>query len=236
MTPYIYPLLPSYVEALNLKSLRVVTYATEEPIDLITAQQHLRLDLYEGSGSPPSHPDDSLIQGIYIPAAREYCESLSGRAFAVQEYEYAMRFFPNCYQSSNPYYGIRMPLGPVRSITSITYTTSTGDTVMDPADYCAPFGEDMIYPNPLSGGWPSNLSQVPNAVKIKFKAGYGLLAGSPTDDWPLPAKYKNAMLLMLHHFYENRSGTEIPSQVPTAIEFGVKALLMPSALRIGFGT
>jgi len=237
MNPYLYSLLPMYAETLNLRSLRIVTYATEEPITLVTAQQHLRLDLYEGNGSPASHPDDELIQSVYIPAAREYCESLSGRAFALQEYEYAMRFFPTCYQSNNPWYGIRLPVGPVRQITSITYTTANGEQSVDPSGYCAPFGEDTIYPNPMGGGWPSDaLSEVPNAVKIKFTAGYGPLPGSPTDDLQLPARYKNAMLLMLHHFYENRSGTEIPSQVPTAIEFGVKALLLPSMLRIGFGT
>jgi uncharacterized phiE125 gp8 family phage protein len=236
MNPYLNPLLPLYTETLNLRSLRIVTYATEEPISLATAQQHLRLDLYEDNGSPASHPDDELIQTVYIPAAREYCESLSGRAFALQEYEYASSSFPNCYSSANPYYGIRLPLGPVRQITSITYLTDAGEQTLDPESYYAPFGEDMIYPNPMTGGWPSGLVQAPNAAKIRFTAGYGLLTGSPTDDLQMPARYKNAILLMLHHFYENRSGTEIPSQVPTAIEFGVKALLLPSMLRTGFGT
>jgi len=235
MTPYTYPLMPFYNEALNVKSLRIVTYTATEPISLSLAQQHLRLDLYEDNGSPASHPDDYLIQNVYIPAAREYCESLSGRCLALQDYEFSMRNFPMCFERNNPYYGIRLPVGPVRYVSGITYTDPDGTVqTVDPTTYYAPFGEDMIFPNPLTGGWPSNVIGGPAAVKINFTAGYGTIAGSPlNDELPLPAKYLNAMLLMLHHFYENRSGTEIPSQVPTAIEFGVKALLLPSALRMG---
>lgn len=234
MNPYVYPLLPLYWEALNEKSLRLLTPAASEPISLTLAQQHLRLDLYADNGSPMSHPDDQLITDIYIPTAREYCESLSGWALALQEFEYSLRFFPG-YDCGNPQFALRLPVGPLRQIVSITYEDGNGIQTLDPASYLPMWSTNTLYPA-AGTNWPSGLIQSPNAAKVRFWAGYGLLDGSPTDNLPLPAKYKNAILLMLHHFYENRSGTEIPSQVPTAIEFGVKALLMPNALRNGFGT
>lgn len=234
MNPYANSLLPLYWETLNQKSLRIVTPATKEPVSLTLAQQHLRLDLYEGNGSPASHPDDGLITNVYIPSARQFCESLSGWSLALQEFEYSMRYFP-AYDCGNPQFGLRLPVGPLRAITSITYEDDVGVQTLDPATYIPMWSTNTLYP--VAGtNWPTGLVQSPQAATVRFWAGYGELLGSPTDNLPLPGKYLNAILLMLHHFYENRSGTEIPSQVPTAIEFGVKALLMPGALRNGFGT
>lgn len=222
-------------EGLHLRNLYVVTPPTaeQEPISLDIARQHLRLDLY---GSPLSHPDDELLQTLYIPGAREYCESLSGRAFALQEYELGQSQFPWLYGCRDGFNGISFSIGPVRRITSITYRDN--DSIfqpLDPANYVIDSfgGQTIVYPTP-GVSWPSANTVAPNAVRIRFLAGYGELPGSPTDNIPLPIKYKNAILLMLSHLYENRSATETQTQVPQAIEFGIKALLLPSALRNGF--
>lgn len=226
-----YPVLPWYREALLRQSLHVVSYASEEPISLSDAQQHLRLDLY---GSPLGHPDDELLQQIYIPAAREYCETYSGRALAFQEYELRLRSFPVPEDGTRDDY-IRIPITPVRSVNSVTYTDSDGvDQTLD-QDVGYIFDqyvdEPRLYPV-VSSVWPAVLDRA-GSIRIRFTAGYDLTSASPYE-LPLPARYRHAMLLMLSHFYENRSQTEIGAAIPHAIEFGVQALLSPDALRRGF--
>ena len=66
--------------------------------------------------------------------------------------------------------------------------------------------------------WPSTTLRPVNGVCIIFVAGYGNAAD-------VPQYIKNAMLLLIGHWYENREGAAIPSVVPKEIPFGVEALL-----------
>ena len=54
---------------------------TVEPITLAEARLHLRLDTF---GSPPSHPDDSLVEAI-ISAARGMAENYLNHSIANRE-------------------------------------------------------------------------------------------------------------------------------------------------------
>ena len=225
------PVLPWYREALLRYSLRVVSYASAEPISLSDAQQHLRLDLY---GSPLGHPDDALLENVYIPAARQYCESYSGRALAFQTYELRLRSFPAPEDGTRDDY-IRIPITPVRSITSFAYTDADGvDQVLENGVgyvFDGYVDEPRLYPA-VTSVWPSVLDRA-GSIRVQFTAGYDPVGASPYD-LPLPPRYLHAMLLMLSHFYENRSQTELGNAVPKAIEFGVHSLLAPDALRRGF--
>lgn len=235
---YAYVTPPWYKEALLRHSLRPVGSAVE-PITLATARNHLRLDLY---GSPLAHPDDDLIESVYLLAARQHCEFLSGRALAYQEYELTLRCFP-----TRTYYGypdlgyssqydyIRFPIGPVRSVNSVIYAgVDNQDASLDgsPTGYVLdPYtDEGRLFPAPGSS-WPQVYDR-PNAVRIRFNAGYDASGSSPFD-LGMPAPYTAAILLLLTHFYENRSSTETLSQLPREIEMGVKSLLYLSSFRRG---
>lgn len=232
-----YPVLPFYAETLQRRSLRIVGYGAIEPITLELAQEHLRLDTY---GSPLGHPEDRLLTSVYIPAAREYCEMISGRAFAYQTYEYISNSFPSGQEAFGFYeYGqingeLRFPIGPVRGVSYIQYLDS--DSVLqtvDPLNYNFDLYAEPAYIGlSPTGIWPA-AAQVPNAVRIGFLAGYDVEGSSPTE-YPLPAMYKNAILLMLAHFYENRSQTEQLAPVPHELKLGVMQLLKPDSLRNGF--
>jgi len=61
-----------------------------EPITLAQARLHLKLDT---SGSPPSHPDDTLVTAL-IAASRESAEKYTGLAIANQTYTLTLDRFP----------------------------------------------------------------------------------------------------------------------------------------------
>jgi uncharacterized phiE125 gp8 family phage protein len=212
---------PYYLDSLRRRSLRIVTQTTEEQIDIALARSHLRLDAY---GSPESHPDDDLLTTVYIPAAREICEGLSGRALVPQTYELGLAKFP-CG-------GISLQVGPVANFTSIIYADPDGvDQTMDAADYrIDQYAEPgYVYPAP-NGQWPTALL-ASNSIRIRFEAGYNLPTASP-QDLPLPRKYLSAMLLVLGHLYENREQTTVLKL--EELPMGVQSLLSLDALRMGF--
>lgn len=220
-----YPVLPWYYDALVRSNVRVVTYATVEPVTLDEAREHLRLDLY---GSPLAHPDDSLLENIYIPAAREYCEIIWGGALAYQEYEVTLRGYQSFY---TPLYEIQgyyttFPWGPARSVISVTSTDGVTDTLVDPTTYTFDpyFDVGRLYLPPV----------FPYTMRVRYWAGFDTVSASPLD-LPMPKLYKAAILLMIGHLYENRSDTEVGNNVPKAIELGVKALLKPTSFAKGFG-
>ena len=214
---------------LQQHSLRIVSGPTEEQITLAQAQAHLRLDLY---GSPGSHPDDDLIEDVYIPAAREICESISGRALAPKVYELGLSAFPQSPGFYSMRQGINLRVGPVAGVASVTYVDGDGvDIVLTDADFTADVYTEPGWVYPLYGGsWPGTRN-ISNSVRVRFNAGYDGPLGSPQDR-PLPAKYRAAMLLALGHLYENREQTTTLKL--DEIPMGVYSLLLPDSLRIGF--
>lgn len=219
-----------YSESLTRQSLRVVVEPTTEQISIVEARAHLRLDAY---GSPEYHPDDDMIEQIFIPAAREYCEIFSGRSMVAQTFELGLGAFPR----DTNYYNrnaIPIPVGPVIGVTSFVYTDGTGVevTLVESVDYNVDKWTDAGYIYPVPGGYWPTAQETPNAVRIQFIAGYSEPSASPQDRI-LPRRYKSAMLLMLGHLYENRSNTEV-KDIPTPIALGMKSLLEADSLRNGF--
>jgi hypothetical protein len=66
----------------------------------------------------------------------------------------------------------------------------------------------------LATGWPLDLSYRPDAVKIRFKAGYS----------EVPKSIKQAMLLLIGHFYEHREATGQRNE-GMELSLGVSSLL-----------
>lgn len=223
---------PFYRDELTRQSLNVITPPIAEPISMEIARQHLRLDT--SGASPESHFDDELIEQIYLPAAREYCEVISGRALARQTLEFTMQTFPRVNVAySRP--GIKIPLGPALSLLLFSYLDSDGlETFFSEVDYQLDLYSDSGYIYPAAGTvWPTLTTGVIHSVRVQYIAGYNDDADSPQNR-RMPVRYKQAILLMLGHFYENRAQFEILPQVPRELELGVRALLKPDALINGF--
>ncbi len=182
-------------------SLALVEGPTVEPITLAEAREHLRL---VPTGSPASHPDDSLIE-VLIQAARQHFdgkEGWLGRALITQQWELTLDRFP-----TNE---IRIPLPPLQQVDSIKYDDEEGaEQTVSPTVYVVDTNPDGGWVVPVSGeSWPTTLDGI-NTVRILFSAGYGDAA---TD---LPAPLIAAMKVLLAHLYANRDNN---AEIPQAIE------------------
>ena len=158
--------------------LQLVTPPAEEPVSLIDAKLHLRVDFDE---------DDTLIASL-ISAARQAAETLTGRQFTTARWKMVLDSFPGpslmgvpAGQSfSLPGHAILLFKTPVQSVVSINYldmgsalqvmpaSTYTVDAACEPARVTPVFGQI----------WPICLPQI-GAVSVIFDAGYGTAAEVP---------------------------------------------------------
>ncbi len=185
-------------------ALKLTTPPALEPVTLDEAKLHLRVDI---------NYDDNLISGL-IKSAREYCENFQNRAYYTQTLELTLDNFP-----SNNY--IILPRPPLQSVTSIKYKDSDGnETTLDQSKYIVDTDSEpgkvvLAY----GESWPSFTPYPTGAVKIQYVAGYDDIAS-------IPQMVKQAMLLLIGHWYENREAT-VAGTISREIEFAVHALLWP---------
>lgn len=203
------------------RNVRLVAKGTGEQITIEQARSHLRLDTY---GSPPSHPDDAMITDVYLPIARAMCEVISGRSFIPQTYEAVFSGFPGYYQQQR----LKLGVGPVRGIESVTYQEGGQTMTMDAAGYVLDPTDDSLVPA-YGTTWPTVCA--PSTMRVRFSAGYDVAGASPYE-FIMPAQHLWAVYLALGHVYENRENTT--SLNLTAIPMGINAMLLPDSLNNGF--
>jgi len=189
-------------------NLKLITAATIEPVSLTEAKAHLRVT---------STDEDTLID-IIIKAARQSAESMTRRSLASQVFELSLDDFPE--------EEIVLPMPPVESITSIKYKDSDGvETTWDSSKYVF-YNSEPAKIIPVYGEvFPSFTPYPAGAVKIRFTAGYKT---SGTDiSLIIPEAIKQALLLLIGSFYENREDLLSKGHIPKSLPFGVDALLYP---------
>lgn len=185
---------------------QIVTAPTEEPITLDEAKDHLRVD---------GTDEDALIMGL-IKAARVQCELHSRRRFVTQTWELGLECWPAD--------AIVLPGPPLQGVTWLKYTDSAGvQATMSSGDYVV---DTLSEPGRLLLGygkcWPMVTLQAGPAIRVRYVAGYG-------TPYVVPETYKQAIKLLVGHYYENREAvvlspglTAAQGQVPMAVD----ALLM----------
>ncbi len=171
-----------------------------EPITLEEAKLHCKVEVDD---------DDDLIEAL-ITAAREYCEGFQRRAYITQTWELWLDSFP-----STP---LTLPLPPLQSVDSIKYYDTDNietefeeyyvDTNSEPGRLELNYGES----------WPTVILRDINSVCITFTAGYG-----GAED--VPQKVKQAILLIVSAWYENRENFISTGAMPKDIPLGAASLL-----------
>lgn len=196
---------------------RVIIPPTAEHITLDEARLHLRLDAYD---SPAAHPDDPLISAL-ITTAREWAETFTGRAIAVVTAEFTLDCFPRYARS------IALPKAPGFSVAFVRYFDTAG-VERDLSGWAVDWYQTppRVQLNP-GASWPDSQEQKPNAIRIRFTAGYPGAGDSPAEE-TLPSSIKSAMLLVLAHLYENRENSTAVALGD--IPLGAESLLRPFRL------
>jgi uncharacterized phiE125 gp8 family phage protein len=144
--------------------------------------------------------EDTLINNI-ITAAREFCENYTGRAFATC----TVSAFPSAFEPV-----MEMPVLPMQSVQSIKY--------FDEAEH--ELSADSYVMDVLTGRiWikkiPSFVPREINPIEIKYTAGF--------ED--LPKTLRQAMLLLIGHWYMNREAVITENVVPREVQLTVETLL-----------
>lgn len=225
-----------------MAGLIVSTEPTVEPVTLAQAKNFLRV----------TNTDDDDLIGVLITAAREACESFCSRSFAIKSYVQSLDSFPYYTDTvlsqmayppsyySLPMYSttlwnysqmIKLYMPPAIAVQGIDYTDPDGvnKTLLQDTDFLL---DNLWEPSrifPLPGQmWPPVL-YCPNAVRIRFTAGFGspVVDPAPIDGelpqgagaQPMPGRLKIAMFQLLSNWYENRdaampgSFSELPNHV-----------------------
>jgi uncharacterized phiE125 gp8 family phage protein len=174
---------------------------TAQPITLAQAKAQVRVDFAD---------EDALISAL-IEAATDHVDGWTGvlgRALMTQTWELSLDKFPKG--------AINLPLGPCRQIVAVTYVAANGSTqTVSSADYTTDLNPVEGWVIPKTTGWPTTM-ETANAVTVRWVAGYATAAD-------VPAGLKQAILLLVAHWYQNR---ELIGQ-GQALPFTVSALLAP---------
>lgn len=184
-----------------LKIVRTVE-PTEEPVTIDEVKLHLRVDGSE---------EDAHIMNL-ITAAREYAEEVTWRAFCTQTW----RMYLDCWPRSNQ---VGIPRAPLQSVSAFSYVDENGDetTISSSTYIVSGYGHEkgaLTLKRDFS--WPNVTLQEVDGLRIEFVSGYG----DPSD---VPQRVKQALLLLIGHWYENRedivvSPGVVSSQVPMAAQ------------------
>lgn len=182
-------------------TLSLKTAPAEEPITAAEAKSHMKVDI----------TDDDTYIGTLITAARRKIENHTGARLVSQTWYWYLDEFPA--ESV-----LKIPIGPVSALTSITYTSSAGvAATFAAASYQADFASVPARVALNSGySWPNTSLREINGVCLEFVAGFGVASA-------VPAELKHAVKLLVAHWYENRE-PEQPVDLNT-IPHGIMRLL-----------
>lgn len=208
----------------------LITPPASEPLTLGEAKAQLRLETAD---------DDAQVNG-QILAARMYVEEICWRGLVTQVWElvaagwpherpWATLGFPFEYgvvafqHLQNHLEGIELPKGNLVSVGSVKYIDTLGvqQTLVENTDYVV---DTVSKPGRVRLAfdkfWPEHRAQW-DAVRIQYTVGW-----SPDQ---VPQPLKQAMLLLVSHFYENRT-LELPGRL-TPLQFSIDSLMAPYSLK-----
>lgn len=186
---------------------QILSHPDVEPISVEELQDHLRLDSVDTS--------EIALLNLYIAAAREQCEEVTGRALITQTWRLTLDAWPH---GREPWWdGVRqVPISELRSSSRPSWVIVPRYSLQS-VERLAVFDFDgqpeeidveqtfivdteqepgrLVLRNTAT--WPVALQRA-NAIEIDYKAGYG---DTPHD---VPAPLRLALLQMAAHLYEYR--------------------------------
>lgn len=183
-----------------------VSGPAEEALTTTDAKAHLRV----------THTDEDAYIANLAQAWREWLEERANITLVKTTWDYFQDEFPD--SAEEP---IRLPRGPVISVTSVKYTSVTSTTaqtlaatswVSDTTSQPARIG--------LKDGqtWPTPILRDVNGVQVRYDAGYA------TSATGVPQRAKHVLRLLVGNSYVNREAA-IVGQSSSKTRFAVDALV-----------
>jgi len=179
-----------------------ITAPALEPLSLVEAKAWLKVD---------STADDTLILAL-ITAARVHIEQATRLLLLTQSW----KLVADCWPCQRQWRGriVDVPLSPVQSVTSITlYDEEDVVTPVNPATYR--LDRSQVNPRLIFSALPPAPQRLAQGIEIALVNGFGDTAAT------VPEPLRQAMRLLLAHFYLNRGDVTAP--VPTSVQ----ALIAP---------
>jgi uncharacterized phiE125 gp8 family phage protein len=181
-----------------------------EPVTLAEAKAHLRVD---GSA------EDTLIASLIV-TARLHVEAAAGLALVTQTWSWYFDAWP-------PGHARMLPLRPIQSIGAVRLYDEAGlVTTLPPTGYM--LDASAPYPRIVRHGsipWPKP-GRVANGIEIAFTAGYGPVAAD------VPAALRQAVLLLVAHWYEHRAPAEVGAHAVSLPDMVAELLKPYRAIRL----
>ncbi len=178
--------------------VRIYTAPASEPVTVAEAKSRLRI----------TTTDEDTDIGTLITQAREMAEAECQRALITQTLTLTMDDFPRYYREGRrddyaTYFdrSIRLPRPPLVSVTHVKYYDGDGvQQTVDAATYSVATGGEPGRIAPLSAGyWPAVQYLRPEAVEVRYVAGYGNAAS-------VPAAAKAAILIIMAALRDDPTG------------------------------
>lgn len=156
------PVMPRHVE--------LSTEPTQEPVSVEDVRLWAVSEI-ESQSSGILHRDDEIVRGIVIPGIRRAVEGWTGKSLITQTRK---AYFDGIDLDNNV---LKLPYGPLQSVSSITYYTTDSDTeqTYSSDNYYEITGDRSEVALNQGSIWPSDLRDY-DSVIVTYVAGYG--AGS----------------------------------------------------------
>lgn len=211
--------------SIRFGALKVTTPPAQEPVTVGQAKAQLRI----------THTKDDVYLAGLISVAREWAEDYTRRAFITQQLvaqyvNWPLQFTKNAAEVDAAFIIPRPPLASVQSVNyydnlDAAQTLATSqyrvDAIQDPGTVML---KQINYPNSYG---PTLSQNYVNPITIAFTCGYGDSAAA------VPARIKQAILIMVAHLYTRRTPVEIDMRiVQVEVPFSAAELLDPLKLRL----
>jgi uncharacterized phiE125 gp8 family phage protein len=189
---------------------KLATAATVRAASLEDVKLHLRVD---------HDSEDTLLLNL-IDTATADIETMSGHVLTTQTWDLYLDAFP-----AGDVIDLLYP--PLQSVTGVYYTpVGASEATLSSSNYRV---DTVNAPGRIqlksTGAWPADELEVNNGVRVRFVAGFGSTATS------VPAKLRQALLLLIAHYYEHREAVMDTNRV-MALPHGVAHLVADWRARI----
>lgn len=190
-------------------SLKRTVDPTTGPITLTEAKSHIRV---------VSTGDDTYL-GTLIEACTERAEQICNRSFMKQTHVMKLDMFPS---GNRP---MRLPMTPLLSVSSVSYTTSTGGTTSwSSTAYDVDTNSEPGRIGPKSGEiWPVARDQI-DAVTITYLSGYSSSTSETTQQAAIPERAKLGIKQLIADAYADRE-TVIVGTISSVLKSSVATIL-----------